>query len=133
MVSSVPLETVVNTNVTMSMVKARGHPNHDVHYCPDWSAPNKAGAPKKGNRMKSPLEQATKKRKPFPYCVICNNHNHSTDMCKRNPTKDLSGDGSSVGGGNDTSMSKSDENGSETDDDDDDDKEGEPTSDDENE
>ncbi len=43
-----PQETVVNTNVTMSSIKARGHPNHDAHYCPDWSAPNILGAPRKG-------------------------------------------------------------------------------------
>ncbi len=79
--------------------------------------------------MKSPLEQETKKRRPRPYCIVYNNHNHSTDKCKRNPTNALVGDESSVGGGKEDSESEGDENGSETEDEDDDDKEGEHTSD----
>ena len=79
MALSVPLDTVVNTNLMMSMIKGKFEPHHDVRYCPDWTAPNKAGAPKKGKRMKSPTEQASKKRKPHPYCVICNNYKYRNE------------------------------------------------------
>ena len=82
-----PLDTVVNTYLTMSMIKGKFEPHHDVRYCPDWTAPNKAGAPKKGKRLKSPAEQASKKRKPRPYCVICNNYKHTTAECYRNEHK----------------------------------------------
>ncbi len=60
-----PIDTVVNTNLTMTMIKGKFDPHHDVCYCPDWSAPNKAGAPKKGKRMKSPAEQAAKNENPI--------------------------------------------------------------------
>ncbi len=81
--------------------------------------------------MKSPLEQTTKKCKPCPCCIVCNNHNHSMDKCKRNPTNAPTGDESSMGGGNENSGSKGNKDGSETEDEDDNDKGGEHTSDDE--
>ena len=58
-------------------------------YCPDWTAPNKSGRPKKAGQRKSGLEEvmakARGKKKPPKMkrrrCAICAKWNHKTEDC----------------------------------------------------
>jgi hypothetical protein len=64
-------------------------PDVTLRYCPDWTAPNKSGSPKKAERRKSGLEKAMAKakggKKPPKMkrrrCAICAKWNHKTEDC----------------------------------------------------
>jgi hypothetical protein len=60
-----------------------------LRYCPDWTAPNKSGRPKKAERHKSGLEKVMAKakggKKPPKMkrrrCAICAKWNHKMEDC----------------------------------------------------
>ena len=54
----IPQEALGITNVTMSSIIADNEPDHNLRYCPDWTANKKPGRPKKDKRKKSVLESA---------------------------------------------------------------------------
>jgi hypothetical protein len=49
----------------MNIIKAahQADPEHNLRYCPNWTATKKSGHPKKNKRKKSILEKATGARK----------------------------------------------------------------------
>jgi hypothetical protein len=47
------------TNVSMSSIITDNKPDHNLRYCPDWTANQKSGRPKKDKRKKSVLKSAT--------------------------------------------------------------------------
>ena len=88
----IPQEALGITNVTMSGVIADSEPDHNLCYCPDWTANQKSGRPKKDKRKPSVLESAMgSKGKKRPtglkrarrYCQICGKHYHITNECWR--------------------------------------------------
>ena len=90
-----PLEEEPVCNVRLEQIKATRNKDIFLRYCPSWSAPNKAGRPKKGERRKSGIEiamgkrGAKKPRKLRLYCQICGKHNHVANDCWKDP-KNLS-------------------------------------------
>jgi hypothetical protein len=81
----------VALNSTQSEIKSSKNRNNFIRYCPLWSAPNKAGRPKKGERRKSGLEAAMGKKREVKrhklrlYCQICAKHNHTAKDCWKDP------------------------------------------------
>ena len=77
--------------VRLENIKATNNRDNLIRYCPSWSAPNKAGRPKKGERRKSGIEipmgkRGTKKpRRLRLYCQICGKHNHMSNDCWKDP------------------------------------------------
>jgi hypothetical protein len=79
-------------------VKSTTQPDTYLRYCPDWTANNKSGRPKKDARKKSVLEGATGKKgakrasgvkRARGYCQSCGILNHVTmtvGACHRMPT-----------------------------------------------
>jgi hypothetical protein len=73
----------------MKSIKDGKIPDVTLHYCPDWTAPNKSGSPKKAERRKSGLEKAMAnakgKKKPPKMkrrkCAIYAKWNHKTEDC----------------------------------------------------
>ncbi len=73
----------------MKSIKDGKIPNVTLRYCPDWTAPNKSGRPKKAERSKSGLEKAMAKakggKKPPKMkrrrCANCAKWNHKTEEC----------------------------------------------------
>jgi hypothetical protein len=73
----------------MKSIKDGKIPDVTLCYCPDWTAPNKSGHPKKAERCKSGLEEAMAKakgkKKPPKMkrrrCAICAKGNHKTEDC----------------------------------------------------
>ncbi len=55
----IPQEPLGITNVSMSSIIADNEPDHNLRYCPDRTANQKSGRPKKDKRKKSVLESAT--------------------------------------------------------------------------
>jgi hypothetical protein len=59
----------------------------NYRYCPNWSAPNNAGRPKKNEHRKSVLEKALGKRGPkiskrmTMFCQVCHAMSHVTNDC----------------------------------------------------
>ncbi|MFM6174888.1 MAG: SWIM zinc finger family protein, partial [Sphaerospermopsis kisseleviana] len=94
-----PQQALGATNVSMSSIISDHGPNKDLRYCPDWTAVNKTGRPKKDKRKPSVLESATGKKgakrasgvkRARRYCQICGKYNHSTNECwelERNANK----------------------------------------------
>ena len=82
-----PLDTVANSNTNMAMIHDDHEPSGNYRYCPDWSAPNKAGRPKKNERRKSVLETAggTRGKKAAKrmtvFCQVCISISHATNNC----------------------------------------------------
>jgi hypothetical protein len=60
----IPQAALAVQKITMNIIKAAHQDNsdHNVHYCPDWTAAKKSGRPKKNKRKKSILEKATGKK-----------------------------------------------------------------------
>jgi hypothetical protein len=54
----------------MKSIKDGKIPDVTSRYCPDWTAPNKSGHPKKAERHKSGLEKAMAKAKGVCVCVL---------------------------------------------------------------
>ncbi len=85
------IELDCNTEMTRQMVKAVSQPNGFLRYFPDWSAPRKAGHPKKSDVLTVmeifALVSSKKKRKRRPklFCNICHKFNHTTVQCFKNP------------------------------------------------
>ena len=86
----IPQEALGVTNVTMSSIMADNAPDHNLRYCPDWTANQKPGRPKKDKRKKSVLEsasgskgtkRATGVKRARRYCQICGKYNHITNEC----------------------------------------------------
>ena len=74
----------------MSSIIADNEPDHNLRYCPDWTANQKSGRPKKDKREKSVLESATGSKgtkretglkRAQRYCQICGKYNHITNEC----------------------------------------------------
>jgi hypothetical protein len=71
----------------MKSIKDGKIPDVTLHYCPDWTAPNKSGRPKKAERRKSGLEEVMAKakgeKKPPKIkrrrCAICAKWNHKME------------------------------------------------------
>jgi hypothetical protein len=83
-----PLEIVAECNVSMETIRVEVlTPNGNYCYCPSWSAPNKAGQPKKNERRKSVLEKVAKQKQPKKrqlltrFCQFCHKFNHSASNC----------------------------------------------------
>ena len=57
-----PLEVHVGASMDINWLKSRGQPDSNVRNCPSMAAPNKAGRPKKGKRIKGPLEGGKRKK-----------------------------------------------------------------------
>ena len=82
-----PNEILAECNVTMETICDNAQPNAKIMYCPSWSAPNKAGRPKKNERKKSVLEmagvmKATKRPKlTMRFCQLCHKSSHVTNEC----------------------------------------------------
>ena len=86
----IPQEALGVTNVTMSSIMADNAPDHNLRYCPDWTANQKPGRPKKDKRKKSVLESATGSKgtkratgvkRARRFCQICGKHSHITNEC----------------------------------------------------
>ena len=58
-----PIEEEPVCNVNLAEIKSSKNHNNFIRYCPLWSAPNKAGRPKKGERRKSGIEAAMGKKR----------------------------------------------------------------------
>lgn len=58
-----PLDQVPLCDFSMESVKESDMPQTSWRYCPPYAAPNKAGRPKEGKRVKSVLEEKKPKRK----------------------------------------------------------------------
>ena len=69
----------------MEVIRDTYKADDSMHYCPSWSAPNKAGCPSKGKCKLSALEKAQgkkKKTKPLTrFCQICRGFSHQTIDC----------------------------------------------------
>jgi hypothetical protein len=88
-----PLEALGVTNVSMSSIISDNVPDHNLRYCPEWTANQKARRPKKDKRKTSVLKSATGSngmkratgvKRARRYCHIRNpvsatrNHNYCT-------------------------------------------------------
>jgi hypothetical protein len=86
-----PIEEEPVCTVKLAEIKSSKNRNNFIRYCPLWSAPNKAGRPKKGERRKSGLEAAMGKKREVKrhklrlYCQICAKHNHTAKDCWKDP------------------------------------------------
>ncbi len=76
--------------MSMSSIIADNEPDHNLCYCPNWTANQKSGRPKKDKRKKSVLESATGSKgtkreiglkRAQRYCQICGKYNHITNEC----------------------------------------------------
>jgi hypothetical protein len=82
-----PKEISAECNVTMETICDNAQPDQKIMYCPSWSAPNKAGRPKKNERKKSVLEmagvmKAAKRPKlTMRFCQLCHKSSHVTNEC----------------------------------------------------
>ena len=79
----------------MNSIKAANEPNHNLRYCPDWTASEVAGRPKKNKRKQSVLEKAIGKKgqkkasgvkRARRYCQCCGAHSHVTNDCWKLPS-----------------------------------------------
>jgi hypothetical protein len=68
--------------VNLEQIKTSKNRNGFIRYCPSWSAPNKAGRPKKDERRKSGVEIALAKKRGSQ---ICGKHNHVSEDCWKDP------------------------------------------------
>jgi hypothetical protein len=84
-----PSDVYCDGSTTMKSIKDDKIPDVTLRYCPDWTAPNKSGRPKKAERHKSGLEEAMAKakgeKKPPKLkrrrCEICGKWNHKMEDC----------------------------------------------------
>jgi hypothetical protein len=86
------LDVDCKTDISIKGVKATAFKNKKLRYCPDWSASNKPGHPKKSDKVltlteKMVLASSGKKRKRRVklFCKICEKFNHTTAECFKNP------------------------------------------------
>ena len=90
--SQYSLDVDCRTDISIKSVKATARRNEKLRYCPDWSASDKPGRPKKNDKImtltdKMELASSSKKRKRQVklYCKICEKFNHNTAQCYKNP------------------------------------------------
>ncbi len=84
-----PSDFYCDGSMTIKSIKDGKTPDVTLRYCPDWTAPNKSGRPKKAEQRKSGLEKAMAKakggQKPPKMkrrrCAICAKWNHKTNDC----------------------------------------------------
>jgi hypothetical protein len=84
-----PSDVYCDGSTTMKSIKDGKILDVTLRYCPDRTAPNKSGLPKKAERRKSGLEEAMAKakgkKKPPKMkrrrCAICGKWNHKTEDC----------------------------------------------------
>jgi hypothetical protein len=84
-----PSDLYCDGSTTMKSIKDGNIPDVTLRYCPDWTAPNISGHPKKAEGCKSGLEEETAKakgkKKPPKMkrmrCAICAKWNHKTENC----------------------------------------------------
>jgi hypothetical protein len=79
-------------DMSIKSVKATAFRHEKLRYCPDWSASNKPGRPKKSDKVltlteKMVLASSGKKRKRQVklFCKICEKFNHTTADCFKKP------------------------------------------------
>ena len=87
----IPQVPLAVEKVTMNNIKASGNqPNHNLRFCPDWTATKKSGRPKKNKRKKSIIESATGKKgkkkasgvkRARRYCQVYGAFSHVTNEC----------------------------------------------------
>ena len=86
----IPQDLLAANNITIGSVKSVTQPDTYLRHCPDWTANNKSGQPKKDARKKSVLEGATGKKgakrasgvkRARGYCQSCGIFNHVTNDC----------------------------------------------------
>jgi hypothetical protein len=74
----------------MSSIIADKEPDHNLCYCPNWTANQISGRPKKDKRKTLVLESATGSKgmkratglkRARRYCQICGKYNHITNEC----------------------------------------------------
>ena len=69
----------------MEVIRANYETDDSMHYCPSWSAPNKAGHLSKGKRKLSALEKLQGNKKKMKllkrFCQICREFSHRTIDC----------------------------------------------------
>jgi hypothetical protein len=58
------LDVDVGENVDIDWLKTKGEPDSNLRHCSAMAAPNKSGHPKKGGRIKGPLEGGRKRKRP---------------------------------------------------------------------
>jgi hypothetical protein len=58
-----PLDVTVGENMDIDWLKTREKPDSKLHHSPAMAAPNKLGRPKKGGRIKGPLEGGRKRKR----------------------------------------------------------------------
>jgi hypothetical protein len=85
-----PLDVYAEVNITIKSVKEGRILDFTLHLCPDWTAANKSGRPKKGDCYKLRLEKAMAKGKPGvkrgsatkrQRCVVCGKFGHEFEGC----------------------------------------------------
>ncbi len=59
-----PLDVDVGENMDIDLLKTKGEQDSNLRHCPAMAAPNKSGRPKKGGRIKGPLEGGRKRKRP---------------------------------------------------------------------
>lgn len=86
-IPKVPLATL---KLTIESIKATSDPDHNLRYCPDWTASEVSGRPKKNKRKQSILEKVSGKKgekkasgvkRARRYCQCCGGHSHVTNEC----------------------------------------------------
>ena len=91
----IPQDLLAANIITIGSVKSGTQPDRYLRYCPDWTANNKSGRPKKDARKKSVLEGATGKKgakrtsgvkRARWYCQSCGMFNHVTNDCWNLPS-----------------------------------------------
>ena len=83
-----PDDVFADFSSTMKSIKDGKIPDPSYRYCPDWTAPNKSGRPKKNDQKKSGIEMAMENKKGDRKksvkrirCQICGKWNHKTKDC----------------------------------------------------
>ena len=56
------MNTSIRADIDIRGLQAKYEPGHQLRYCPDMAAPRKAGRPKNQRRIKSPLEENSRKK-----------------------------------------------------------------------
>jgi hypothetical protein len=85
-----PLDVYAEANITIKSVKEGQIPDFSLRFCPNWTAGNKSGRPKKGEYHKSGLEKVMAKGKPGVKrtpetkrrrCIVCGKFGHDSEGC----------------------------------------------------
>jgi hypothetical protein len=83
-----PKEIVCRGDIELQSVMNKYNPDDKIRYCPGWTAPNKAGRPRKNQHVfgvADHIASATKKRRKRMFCKWCQKFNHNYADCFHNP------------------------------------------------